>query len=88
MKISYQRASLIRTVLYKSLAISLSLMDRSLHCEKFTSATELAGAPLLRDSANETHNTNNNEESIVTKCPIESVTGYSFVCSAQKANYL
>lgn len=87
MKTSYYKNEYIildvRTVLYKSLAISLSLMDSALHSENFTSPAKRAGAPLVPDSAETaTQNTNNNDESIVTKYLVESVTVYPFFCSA------
>lgn len=70
----------VRTVLYKCLAISLSLMDSALHSVKFTSPAVRTGDPLALHSAeNATQRANINDEFIVTKCPIES--DYPFVCS-------
>ncbi len=64
-------------------------MDSALHSENFTSPAERAGAPLVPDSADTaTQNTNNNDESIVTKYLVESVTVLAFLLQCLEGKLL
>lgn len=63
----------IRTLLYKSLAISLSLIDNALHSVNFFSSVAGAGAPVAPENIdNAAQTTNNNDEFMVTKRLVQS----------------
>lgn len=73
----------VRTLLYKSLAISMRSMESLLHSVKFTAVPAPIGAPLAQGHAENTaQSINNGDGFMLTNILRSAVMVYPFFCSA------